>query len=934
MKKLFAVPLFVILLTLNLAAQSVEKLPSDPRIKSGKMANGLTYYIVQNSVIPGYANFYLVQQLGTSLEEPSQKRMTEIVGNMGLRGTRNFPGKTIVSYMDELGLTQERDYGISIGADESLYRISNVPVKKSVAVIDSTLLILFNWSSGINLDEQDVEKEKVLFVNNFVEEMNADKREKLAIRKEVFQGTPYAPLGQEELITQINGYTSKDLRSYYYKWSRPDLQAIVIVGDIDPATIESKIKTLFQASPKYLETAKRNYVSLPDNKGVEVLTVSDKEATASKVILSIKSDPVPRSLRNSAVPYLTDYMNYLLEFLVKDRLVTYQKRVSAPIKFNEIEYGKYFGVQAKDAFTIEIEVAPEKVENVMAFLVAELDMIKKFGFTDEEFTRARNRYMDYVNYRYDWRGITPNAAYAKRCIDNYLYGFSLASIEMHKEYMDKVKRSVQLEQFNTYASTFLKLTDNISLVCTFPSGKGSVELPSSDRLLQVYNTALNMKKDPRVSLPTLTSFAKKEIVPGTIVTETKEPISNSSLWMLSNGANVIFKQTQTEPKKVHFMAVAKGGLSLCPGVSPFMEKYINEIVALGTLGGENSVAVSKMKKDLGIELEKNFSLSLSKLEGKTFSSYLPKLMELAYLNFRESGADAEAFASFKEQKKNLFRFVSNNPEMVFADSLECELYMGNRASLDYSSILDTTNYSKVADFISESFSNAANFTFIIVGDADEVQLKELVCKYIASLPGNINKRESWRVLPFYFSKRDKDNHFTMPMEYPRSLYDYTLFFPVPFNVENRIISGIVSQAIEREVVSCMADLGITVRTKNSFKKYPEEFMTIDFSFVTNEYSHKNVEKIGEILSALSEKGISSEELQRVKSGLKAQFIFREKADNSFWAEILENRFIYGKDMYSRYLSTLDSLTVETINAALKGYIKESNRHLLTMSGSR
>lgn len=931
MRTLF-LSLFLLILPINfIFSQDVETLPRDPRIKTGTMANGFKYYLVKSDKMKGFADFYLVQKVGSSLEDSTQKGLTAIIGDMGIRGTRNFPGYTIIHYIDELGMDTERDFQIINGPNNSLYRMANVPVGRGPQVIDSTLLILFNWACSINIDEDDVRNEKLYYKNILVKDMDLSRRTYSAHVRNLFPGSGFDVPHADTMLNRFDSYTSKDIRKYYYKWYRPELQSLVVVGDIDSLSLDTQIKTLFQATPRYLDSIEAVHNYIPYSDGIAVSKVSDKEAVLCDLDIYLKTPPLPSSLRVSAVPFVMDYMNGMMSFLLEDRFKEMASSSKVPIMDISAEYGSFMRLGEMESLHISAKTSAENVDTLLNMITSHLYGIKQYGFSRDEFISARDRYFEHLNYIYDWRIYTTNDTYSKRCIRNFLGSYSLASIEMNKEYMDVVYYEIGLSQFNTFVSSYIRNGDNCTITCSFPEND-SLVIPSQEHLK---NTFFSAMKNPSLSknsslLPE--SFINEDIKPGTIVAQTKEPITNSVMWTLSNGAVVLYKNTQNEPNKISFNAVAKGGLSLINGNIALSRKYINDIAAVENLGSYSASQVERYMNHRRMSLKKEISLSTSRISGDFASGDMKSFMELVNLHFTASNVDNDVFEHYKKNKKEELKNINNSPEYLFADSLSALLYSRSRFSPSgEENEIDQVNLSSIATFIKQSYSNAANFTFMFVGDADEALLKEYVCKYIASIPGNPNRKDTWRVIPYYLQKRDRWSHITTPMELPRGLYNVTIAGASPYNAEDMAVSTVVSNLIGRRIKWGMLRKGILVDISSDFKKFPEEFMTISLSFVSQNYADEYIDDINDILKDLMSGGVSQEELNMVRSILKSRSSFMEMTQNSFWMDILTNRFIYGKDFYSKQTSILDALTLERVNTSLSDFLKNCSHIVLTMS---
>lgn len=896
-------------------SQNVKILPDDPRIQKGSIANGFTYYLIDNNIRPGYADFYLVRKVGSIYEDQGQYGFNTIIADMGVEGTRNFPNNTILSYFDELGLDHSSDLQIVNGVENSLYKVTNIPVGARESVVDSTLLILYNWAVSINLDEEDVEVGKRFYVNTLYRDMAGDT---------LFN----------DIIDGVGQYKAKDIRSFYYKWFSPDRMALVVVGDIDANLFDTKIKSLFQALPKFLETTEDRVVTFPGNEGPVVSVNRDPEGVGSRLCIHLTTPSLPANLRNTAVPYVQDYMATLMKNLLSERLTALSKGMGNVFRVNSVEYGSYRGSSEKDALKMEIAVTSSDVPAVLKSVVGLIYGLKRDGFGIDEFERVQRLYFRNLNYRYDWRILTPNSVYARRSIDNFLYGSSLASIEMQKEYMDLVRYQIDVNKFNTYYTTFVRDGDNCVIDYTYP-GNNHVAKVDKEVLEKVVNEALSSPSNggtgaAEIGLP----LRNGSEIQGSILSEYPEMITDSKVWNLSNGATVIFKRTQVEPNKFLFKAVSKGGLTLMSS-NDYSREYINGIAETASAGDIPASDISLFMKNENITLKRHFNINTSSLNGGGYSSSLDKFMGLVNLYFQPLTYRADDFDLYRKMKGEELVSRQFSPEKVLEDTLSTILYHDSR----YISKPDVgefglVDYKGALSFINNRFSNPASFYFIIVGDLDEGKVRDAVSRHIASLPGKVTERENWMNVPIYLRKYNQKREVVMKMAAPRTICNITVASPYQSSLKKFVESLIMSEVIKKRVSRELEDIGYPVTTDSEWIRYPEEFLVLSFTSVTGDCTPEYEEKLFAVLEDLKGNGASSIEIGNVKKVLAEAFRRGENESLSFWSELLANRYVYGKDFYSRYLEYVQGASDEDINNMLEEYLGGATNTVLTVKGEK
>lgn len=927
------IPLAFLLISHLLFSQNVKTLPDDPRIQKGSIANGFTYYLIGNDVRPGYADFYLVRKVGSLHEGEGEFGFNTLIANMGVEGTRNFPNNTIISFFDEMGLDHHSDFETVNGVENSLYKVTNIPVGRGEATIDSTLLILYNWAVNINLDEEDVEKGKRLYVNQIMQRLTTERVGKLNHMSEIL-GDDYKHKGVEvdSMITCIEGYKAKDIRSFYYKWFSPDRMSLIVVGDIDPKIYDTKIKSLFQALPLFLEKGEDKHLDLTGQSEPVISILPNEEGTRSKLNIYFTSPSLPLNLRGSAVPYVEEYMSDMMEILLTEKLVQASSMEDMTFTLDDVSYGRFFGGGKEDALKIEITTLTDDVKGVLGRVLGILYGLKRDGFTSEQFDRAQRLYFRDLNYLYDWRILTPNDVYAERSISNYIYGTSLASVEMKKEYMDLVRYQVGQDQFNMYVSSFLRNGDNCIVTYNYPSNI-STKSVSKEELRSVVDSVLANEQVKDVTREMqYRPFKHSSTNSGSILSEYPEMITDSKVWNLSNGATVVYKRTQAEPNKFTFEAISKGGLSLMPS-DDLSREYINEIAAISPVGNISAAEMSLHKKHERVSLERTFDLNTTSLSGSGYSQSIEEFLKMVSLYFTPIEGGNSEFKSYKKIKAEELASRPNSPRCRFDDTLSTMLYNDSRyVSVPNWGEFNMVDYGTAVSFINQRFSNAANFHFIIVGDLDEALLKNLVNKYIASLPGMVAAKESWVNVPLYLRKYDQKKEMTVPMSIPKTIYNYTLNSSAPYNLKGVVDMTLSSEVIKKRVCREMEDLGFPLEIETKWIRHPEEFLSHSFTSVTKDYSEAFVSELTRILHSLEEDGATAMEIKNAKMVILEEYKRGEKESVEFWKDLLVNRFIYGKDFYSRYSEFVEEASDEEVNQAIKGYLQNAINTVLILKG--
>ncbi len=920
MKMRIGILSLLLLLPSFLVGQGVDVLPDDPRILKGTIPNGFSYYLIENDLRQGYADFYLIRKVGEVHESEGEFGFNSIISEMGVKGTRNFPSNTVLTYFDHLGLDRFSDFRIVNGYESSHYCVENVPVAKSVGVVDSTLLILYNWAVGINLDEEEVETGKRYYKNLMADHYRGFCRSELVHEAKLMER---GPVDVDMLIDDVDGYRAKDLRSFYYKWFTPERMALVVTGDFDKGALDSKIKSLFQALPRFLEKPTYTPQSIVAHDEPLVCITSNKDASYGVLSVSFTANALPQNLRGTAVPFVEEYMGSMMRQLIFEKIIHSSKVSPFSYFCKDVSFGNFMESSWVNALKIDIVTSSNEVQGVLDEIISLLYSIKQNGFSGEDCARGKDLYFKELDYSYNWRIFTHNRVYANRAADNFLKHSSLASVEMKKEYMDLASQYIGVEQFNAFVSSYFRSGDNCIVTYTHPGSSGIC--PDS--------LAVTLENGNGVPIPKYRPL--EHIVGergGTIVGEYTETALDAKVWTLSNGATVVYKRTQNEPNKFVFEAVSKGGLSLMDSRNK-ARNYVDEIAALSLVGGVSYADFLLYKKNGKILLDKKFDLNTSSLSGRGYSANVETFMKMVNLHFLPAGEDQESFRKYRKIKSEMLNSRQFIPEEVFKDSVSTRIYHESQyVSTPSEESFNQMDYQSAISFVSERFSNAADFCFVIVGDLDEIVLKDLVSKYIASIPGNPLQKEHWNNVPIYLRKYDYRRVWEMEMDYTRNLYNMTLVSPSEYQGKPLADMSLVSEVITKRVTSRMKDKGCPVKVESTWVKFPEEFFTHSISSVTKDFDPEWESALLEILKELSENGATDQEVNNAKNVLAESYKREQKENLDFWKEQIINRFIYGKDMYTRYSEYISGSTVESVNRALCDYLDGSIKTTLILRG--
>ncbi len=918
-----------------LFAQDVGALPNDPRVKTGKLPNGLTYYVVKNSAIKGQADFCIVQKVGTTLEEPQQEGMFKMLELLATKGTRNFIGSSMTQYLNSIGI-DNNELQFKTEKEDLNYLIKNVPVSRA-NVLDSTLLILYNWLGSINIDEEDIVNTMPTFRNAIADQWNAQKRVESALLRDLYPQSNYGKELKPDMLARMQTYSSKDLRTFYYKWCRPDLQAVFVVGDVDLVAVENKIKSVFSIIPKPPQNVDRKYFNPDKFEGIKVIIEKDIEYNKTNVSINLLKTPLLAKYRNTTIPYIQEYFSNALTSLLLSRLQTGSLSENLPITNITITSGNFMGVNNQDAFSINFETRPQALTSSVAFVSQEIGRLAKYGFNHQEFTNSRDKFYRELEYIYDNRTNLNNDIFLNRALNNYMYGYTLASIEMNFQVMKDILFSLSLKDINSYTSSVLGQKDNILISCFAPQTRRD-NLVAEDVIKKSftdgYNQASSGTHYVEPNLINWPNFAQTG-TQSTITSQISDPIFGTEVITLSNGATVVLKTTDTTSNNVSFMGVSKGGISQMGDIEIGNRAYLNEIINLGGLGNISLPLLEKMLSYSNIDFKSSISRNTEQMTGSSDAENAEKLFHLINLSMTSRRADEVAFDVFKESKISEAQFYNLSPRNIFEDTVMF-YNRSNRAFSEAKSVeaIQKLEYPQLLFSSRERFANAGDFVFIFVGDINKERFVEYAKKYIGSIPGNGENKESWMVLPNYLTKGKYEHRFLYQMVIPRSYISINLSHSADFNVKTDVLSKLTTAYLDNVYNNgSIKNLSSSSSIESSLKYYPEEVVLYESLFDTDSIGINSILNIfDQTLKDLSNNRMDTTLFNNIKKGLKDSFTLNEKSTD-YWLSILENRYVTGEDFYSEFNQTLDNITPLVFSQYIKELYEKGNKVTVIMEGT-
>lgn len=933
MKKFAIKALMVLggLFMLGTAARAQMPLPVDPEVRIGQLPNGLTYYIRHNETPKGQADFYIAQKVGSALEEDNQRGLAHFLEHMCFNGTENFPGNSLIDWLESVGVKFGYNLNAYTSIDETVYNISNVPVDRE-SVQDSCLLILHDWADALLLDTDEINKERGVIHEEWRRTTVGQQRILENLLPVIYPDSKYGyrlPIGTMEVV---DNFDPQALRDYYETWYRPDQQGIIVVGDIDVDRIENKIKEMFSPIRMPRDVKERVYLDVPDTPGTIYAIGKDKEQTVQVAEMMFKCPAFPDSLKGDvsylAVGYLTDMMTTMLN----NRLNDMMSDPATPFAQAGASYGEFLVAKTKDALTIVAVGKDNDIRPAFESVYRELLRAQRGGFTHSEYDRARSEYLSRIEKAYNERNKRQSEAYVKEYVRHFIDNEPVPGIETVYQVMNMVANQIPVEAVNQTLAQLIT-PDNRVFLALLPDTEG-IHFPTEAEIAEVIAKVDAEDITPFVDEVKSEPLIEKLPAPGKIIAEKALDQWGATELTLSNGVKVIVKPTGFKDNEILFNATAKGGSS---NVSDALS---NELIflpyALGTRG-----LGSYTSKDLDKYLagkQCNASLSVDDytrdVNGSSTVKDLPTLMELIYMTFTDLTIDPAEYEAMQKMFVGVLANQEKNPQFIFQRDLTAALYNNPRKQVINSDIINSARREEIVKMAHEFTANAADYTFIFVGNIDMDTLRPLLEQYIATLPADPSKAVSEITLnpALAMNGGNKTDNFTTPMETPQTWVAIIASAQVPYSSKEQKVASIAGQIMSKRLLDTVREemgavYSIGAQANLSRISKPNTIMQTAFP-MKPEMKAEVLDFIAKEFKAM-ESNITAEELAKV-----IEFMVKNAKENlelnQPWLNAISSTLINNVDTFNGSIDVLNSITVQDVQDYMKALNASGNYRVVIM----
>lgn len=919
----------------NIYAQQ-GKIDNDNTIRKGILPNGMTYYIRHNAQTKGVADFYIAQKVGSILEEKRQRGLAHFLEHMAFNGTKHFPGNTlqpgIVAWCESVGIKFGANLNAYTSVDQTVYNISAAPVTCE-GVIDSCLLILNDWSHELLLTDKEIDKER-----GVIEEEWRTRRSGMAMQRlseqampVIYAGTKYSdcmPIGNIDIVRT---FPYNDLRDYYSKWYRPDLQAIIVVGDINEDKIEEKIKKLFAKIPLPQNPAHRIYYPIGNNEKMILYTATDKEQPTVNFTLYMKRDVTPKQERNTIQNYADDYKTNILRMAINDRLEELSRTKNAPFISASVRSGNFFLASTKDAFELSGVLKEGKAIEAIQLLVGEVERARANGITIDELKRGKAEMLSYAENDYNDRSNRRNGEFVEQCVQNFLEETPIIEPEKELEMVRKLDKTVTIDDVNALAKTII--TNQNQVVTMFGPDKNTFKMPTNSSIENAILKAQKQHYTPYKTQNTLTErLITKLPKPGSIISERTYKYGYTE-FTLSNGLKVYVRPTNFEPDEVNLKLFSLGGKNIYPDSEMPNLTYLMAGATIGGVGQYNDLTLEKMLAGKTATVTPFIDNDTRGMAGTSNVKDTKTLLELVYLYFTQPRKDPQAFKNLMEQQQEFLTNAHVNPMLAYNDTLHKVAYATNRmASMDKEQ-LKRVNYNRIMHIYKELFANAANFKLILTGNININKLRPLLCQYIATLPSNNTKETIGTYEPKLVDGK-KTYIFHKKQTTPTAITTIVIKGKMEYNNRNELLMDAIGQLLRIVYTEKVReDKGGTysVQVSGDLQHHPNDEALLRIAFQTDPQKYNSlIPIVYKELEKMATEGPSQQDLDKVKA-YELKVYNQVLRMNNYWEYVLYTDLYNGIDVDTDFRYIVENMTCGDIRTTLRNLLNQNNCIEVTMT---
>ena len=932
-------------LVATLAQAQMPQIPVDPDVRIGKLDNGLTYYIRHNNWPENRAEFYIAQKVGSIQEDDNQRGLAHFLEHMAFNGSKHFKGNELLRWCESIGVKFGTDLNAYTSIDQTVYNISNVPTTRE-SIVDSCLMILWDWADGLLLEQEEIEKERGVIHEEWRLRSSAQQRMLERDLPKLYPGSKYGyrmPIGLMEII---DNFERPFLQQYYEKWYRPDNQGIIVVGDINVDQVEQKIKTMFsQIAKPGADAAKLERVEVPDNADPIVVIDKDKEQRINFVEVMVKHEAIPDSVKGSLEYLVANYMKSVATGMLNSRFGEIVQQAGCPFLQAGVNDGTYLLSKTKDALDLSVVPKEGKMNEALKAAYTEVRRAAEFGFTATEYGRSKANTLSSLDKQYSNKDKRYNSQFVNQYVRHFLANEPIPSIDDYYQMMKQLVPAIPLEAINEVMKQLVPKNDSNFVVISFNQEKEDATYPKEDELLAAIKDAKaeqltawvdNVKDEPLMTTLPKPGKIVKEVKYDKFITETTDGVkSGYSELTLSNGVKVILKHTDLKKDQVILSGEGWGGNALY-GEKDFINmKLFNDVVEASGLGNFSHTELGKALagKIAGASLSMNEQRT--NISGSSTPTDVETMLQLVYLYMTSNiKKDQQSFDQLMKTTELQLKNRLLQPEAVFSDSLSLTLTKHNpRYKPMNVEDLAKVDYDRILAMAKERTANAAAFTFTIIGNYNDSTIRPMIEQYLGSLPVQKKIVKGKDVSTDYTGKIV--NNFKHKAETPKAIAVLHWYSKkVPYTLENVIRAQAVGQVLQmvylkeirEEASAAYTAAGQAGISRNDFG---DEANILGYCPMKPEKADTAIFILRRAVQDMAAGKCDADMVTKVK-----EYMIKAHGDqlknNGYWNGRINIWRKWKLDFHTDYEKTIQALTPESLCAFVKEVLKAGNEAEIVM----
>jgi zinc protease len=903
-------------------------IPMDKRFKIGKLPNGMTYYICKNAKPEKRVELRLAVNAGAVQEDDNQLGMAHLVEHMCFNGTAHFPKNDLIHYLQSVGVGFGDGINGYTSFDETVYMLT-VP-SDSVNVLNNGILVMEDWANAVSFDTAEISKERGVVIEEWRLRLGAYQRMQNKYIPILLKGSKYAnrlPIGTKESILQTS---PENIIRYYKEWYRPELMAFIVVGDINPDSIEKKIINDFSKIKSPATVRPKETYKIEDNIEPLVCVVSDKENTGTRITLAFKTAKAPSATLND---YKQGIIYSMFCGILNQRLNELTKKSEPPF----LGAGAYYGnlwVRTREAFQVSINVKEDGTEKGLKAVLTEIERVKRYGYTQPELDRLKKIYLKNSESQYNERDKQESGNIVWSCVSSFLENESVPDVEFRYEFLKKNIETIQLSDINKLAGEWI--TDKNEVAIVMGIEKEGVTLPTEQELKTTLAWAKKIDIEPYKENLIATNLMTKKPKAGVIVSEKQITTTGITELILSNGLKVAFKPTDFKNDEIQMFAYSEGGTSLFGTEYKLSGQFASSIVSEGGIDKFSKIDLNKMLAGKNASAGPFISDIKSGFSGQSSVSDFETMLQLVYLYFTSPRRDEETYKSLVNRISASYKNALSSPNSYFFNQVQLRTYNNNPdAPGVFPSEKDWQQLSleKAMEVYKRSFSNASNFTFMFVGSFKPETMKPLLETYLGSLPST-GKTETFvdkGLRPITGPVSEIINKGTDP----KTMVYLTINDTTKWSVENshslwsikNIMDRIYTDKLREEMSGVY---GFSIRA--DVERFPYENYNFTMTIPCSpDNADKLVNAVISEIERIKTKGFTKEEIEKEKESQRRERESDLKL-NGGWMFIIDRAYSIDKNFEraEKPYKLIELVTVENLNEIAKKYLDTSKMVRFTL----